>query len=412
MAKKLPSSRSSSPSPPAVKRPKNPRRIVESDAEDSQEETAVMPKPPPRRKAKTDIIVEISTDDDNSDDAQQREESVPPKPGMPKPRKPRGKGKPKVTEPLTEDEAPSVKGKKTWARRIEWKTHFVPAQAYLASRFREWNIATKNSAAAVVIDAAQYVVKHWDFTGYPAEDVRKAVRNWCNHKKQFDKAGEPIATTRKSKKTHPLLARMKGRGPAASTLWARAHPDRVDEELGEGDNIGDRQKVVARLFNNLPAEEKEYWRRKVLEAKEERAGNPDQCFINQIDIADVLADVMQELNGYGCEQIGAAVFHLQFAVRDIEGKIESKEFTCGHMVDEQPFMEFEGGTPQSESDRWARFIGLSLPPNPQRRNVRLKYDTTGHPLLPQWNDDWNKTQSADVFKVFLDATWNSAVFAP
>lgn len=72
---------------------------------------------------------------------------------------------------------------------------------------------------------------------------------------------------------------MKGRGPAASTLWARAHPDRVDEELGEGDNIGDRQKVVARLFDNLPAEEKEYWRRKVLEAKEERAGNPDQCFM-------------------------------------------------------------------------------------------------------------------------------------
>lgn len=46
---------------------------------------------------------------------------------------------------------------------------------------------------------------------------------------------------------------------------------------------------------------------------------------NQTDIADVLADVMQELNGYGCQQIGAAVFHLQFAVRDIEGKIESKE---------------------------------------------------------------------------------------
>lgn len=171
MAKKSLSSRSSSPSPPAVKRPKNPRRIVESDAEDSQEETAVIPKPPPRRKAKTDIppkIVEISTDDEEPHDAQQREESVPSKP-----RKPRSKGKPKVTEPLTEDEAPSVKGKKTRARRVEWKTHFVPAQAYLASRFREWNSATQESAAAVVIDAAQYVVKHWDFTGYPAEDVRK-----------------------------------------------------------------------------------------------------------------------------------------------------------------------------------------------------------------------------------------------
>lgn len=99
-------------------------------------------------------------------------------------------------------------------------------------------------------------------------------------------------------------------------------------------------------------------------------------------------------------------------------------FTCGHMVDEQPFMEFEGGTPQSESDRWARFIGLSLrkylstpvgivtdlsltpAPNPQRRDVRLKYDVNGHPLLPQWNDDWNKTQAADVFKAFLNATWS------
>ncbi|OJT11266.1 hypothetical protein TRAPUB_12219 [Trametes pubescens] len=406
---------SSSPLAALAKKTKSTRQIIQSDAEDGHDdEVPVQLSPRSRLKPQKDSawrngkVTEILTEDEDVPG------DISTVPASPKPQKRRGKGKPKVTEPLTDNEVletakSSANDKKTRAKRVEWNTHFVPAQAYLTSRFREWNYAPKKAATAVVKDAAQYVVKHWDFTGYPAEDVRNAVRNWFrNHKKRFDEAGEPIATNRRAKKTHPLLARMRSRAPAASALWAKANPKDVDDELEDSDDIGERQKVVARLFSSLPMEEKDIWRWQAQEAKEERTSNPDQCFINQTDIADVLADVMQELNGYGSEQIGAAVFHLQFAVRDIDGKIESKEFTCGHMVDELPFMEFEGGTPQSESDRWARFIDLSLPSNPQRRDTRLKYSTAGRPLLPQWNDDWNKTQAADVLKTFLNASWSYA----
>lgn len=77
---------------------------------------------------------------------------------------------------------------------------------------------------------------------------------------------------------HTLLANMRGRAPSASRLWARAHRKTVDDALGDG-NIGDRQKVVARLFSELPDAKQRHWRRKAAEFKEAKASDPDQCYM-------------------------------------------------------------------------------------------------------------------------------------
>ncbi|KAH9856320.1 hypothetical protein C2E23DRAFT_513131 [Lenzites betulinus] len=70
------------------------------------------------------------------------------------------------------------------------------------------------------------------------------------------------------------------------------------------------------------------------------------------------------------------------------------------------FTEFEGGVPTSEQDRWNRFADGALLPNPQRRDMRLEYDAKGRPLMPNWDDEWNRLQAADVIHAYFAATWS------
>ncbi|KAI9070218.1 hypothetical protein FKP32DRAFT_1670542 [Trametes sanguinea] len=387
---------------------------TQSTKKPASQDSSPSPAAPPRTKrVRKRPVVESESDSDDhdsssgsSDAARTSGEDDTPPTATPAPsKKRRGKGKVRVVEPLSDDdhndEPPAQKSRQ---KRIEWRMPiYAPVNAYLVSRFPEYLAQPDNTQ--LMREIQDHVVDNFRFPHHGAEQVRNSVRSWLrNRKNKLQPDGHSRAADDKPKKTHPLLASVKSRAPSASALWAKEHRELIEQQLGDGD-IGARQKLVATLFAELPDEQQQHWKRQAKELKDARANDSDQCYLNQDGLEGVLAEALSSLVGYGPEQVGAAVFFVKFAYRDICGKIMTKEFTAGHLVDGTSFSLFEDGESQSESMRWTRYTQKALPPNPQRRDPRLEYDGAGRPLLPLWDDDWNRTQAAETIEAFFQATW-------
>ncbi|KAI9061650.1 hypothetical protein FKP32DRAFT_1677864 [Trametes sanguinea] len=152
-----------------------------------------------------------------------------------------------------------------------------------------------------------------------------------------------------------FLINLKGRAPSAQSLWAKADHNLAEKARDSG-NISKRQKVVAELFANLPANEQEVWKLKAKDAKDARSNhNTDQCFDNQIGFGDLLATMLQALSGFGADQIGHAIFSVRYAFRGRDGAVETNEFCTGDTVGGVYFVDYKGGTPAAEEDRWAAY---------------------------------------------------------
>ncbi|KAL1938137.1 hypothetical protein VTO73DRAFT_11966 [Trametes versicolor] len=205
----------------------------------------------------------------------------------------------------------------------------------------------------------------------------------------------------------PLLKSLKARAPSASNLWAAEHKDLVERRREElGGSIGARQQAKAELFRALTTQEQAQWAAKAQEAKDQRLSNPDAYLENQEGFPNLLAEHLRRFVGFEPNQIGAAVMHLRLAYRNAAGIIERDQFTIRLDDDITPFSDFEGGPSESEVDRWTRYVDIALPPNPSRQDPRLEYDSSGRPLLPEYDAAWNMVQAAEVLDAWFRAVWS------
>ncbi|KAJ2991227.1 hypothetical protein NUW54_g8254 [Trametes sanguinea] len=302
-------------------------------------------------------------------------------------------------------------------KRMHWGT--IPAaKTYLEKKFDEWlSCGSSEARAKVAEEAAEHVVSTWR---YPQTDgdVRKAVKVWFKNTAQAHRRaqkqpsegaqgpGEPVAQQGPGHQLDvaPLLKVVKGRARSASSLWAEAHPEEVEPQT-RGKNIGERQRVIKQLFESLPADEQATWRQKARDHRTSSRSNPDACFDNQRDFSRILGTILYQFPGFNYDQIGAAIIHVNLAMRDIHGDVIREQLTVGIPEDQPSFAEFEGGPTTQEQDRWRRYIAAALPSNPIRRDSRLEYAPDGRPLLRDFDNAWNRDQLACVLEAYLSAMW-------
>ena len=96
-------------------------------------------------------------------------------------------------------------------------------------------------------------------------------------------AAATTAPERRNKKkatVNPLFKKLQSRAPAASALWAKANKALVDEAWAQGKHeVGDRQHLVATMYDALSDEEHAYWEDQVAKQVAEVRDNPDAPYM-------------------------------------------------------------------------------------------------------------------------------------
>ncbi|KAI0359021.1 hypothetical protein OH77DRAFT_1128120 [Trametes cingulata] len=385
-----------------------------------------------------------SDDSMNEDVVDSDEESTRPRkqPGKPAPRRPlidssddedgagkKGRKAGQDPKPHAEATSKSLQARNDGARapRFNWSSgDGARARDYLASRYQEWAHAHGDERVSILKRVAEHVVTTFTFPKHNAGDVREAVKTWFRNQRSAMSRGDiQVPGEQKSKGSKPApahhdarrqvkaesgqdLARfmkpIKGRATAASHLWARANADVVNDKL-KGSSIGERQRVVADLFKNLPKTERDEWKAKAKLAQEEAENNPDQCFENQHYFCGLVGRLLNQFVGFGPEGVGAVIMDLRIAMREQDGSIRLANLTIGKPDGHPAYNEFEGGADVNEQARWDRFVDSALPQNPLRRDPRLLYDDDGTPSLPNMDSTWTQNDLATTLSAYYRAIW-------
>ncbi|KAH9852433.1 hypothetical protein C2E23DRAFT_859798 [Lenzites betulinus] len=290
-------------------------------------------------------------------------------------------------------------------RRFDWsRGEGLKARGYLQSRFDEWaNCADQRTRNAITEEAEEYVVMHYVFRRHNSGDVRKAVRIWFKNAQGRERnlsaaASRPMqpADVHADVPDHVALKVaqelnkvIKGRATSGSALWAKEHEATVRQRM-QGTGIGERQRAVKECFSALPDEEQEAWRARAKHAAAASATKPNACFENQRLFTQLLARVLDQFPGFGPQNFGSIVMLTVGVPTD---------------VDSRSYGTFEGGAALQEQDRWERFLGIALPPNPIRGDGRLIVTPEGGVQLPQVTNSWTRDDIVVILDSFFRLSW-------
>ncbi|EIW60986.1 uncharacterized protein TRAVEDRAFT_19500 [Trametes versicolor FP-101664 SS1] len=107
---------------------------------------------------------------------------------------------------------------------------------------------------------------------------------------------------------------------------------------------------------------------------------------NQRKIHRYLEERLGGLAGFSSKNTGMTVMHVKLF--------------AGKTVADAKYI-----SDQDEQAQWKRFVNGALPVNPLKSDARLHYDTDGRPILPKWEDDWNRVNGSEVLLAFLHNMW-------
>ncbi|KAI0327849.1 hypothetical protein GY45DRAFT_1436595 [Cubamyces sp. BRFM 1775] len=252
-------------------------------------------------------------------------------------------------------------------------------------------------------------------------DIEEAVSVWFKNTQQAIRKGEkslPLdhpsvaggsgqkasINTKIDKLVAIFMKGLKARTPAASVVWSRANEDIVRVHA-EGLEIGQRQKVIAKLFAALPEEEQVTWREKAQRACEDAAQDPNQCFLNQAFLTPLLAKLLAQFPGQDASQFGPLIMHLRLGLRDHQGMIVREQLTIGAAEGGISFAHFEGGPDAREEERWDKYLSESLPVIPPHGDARLLTKENGFPLLSCIDNSWNAEDLIAILCSYFDLIW-------
>ncbi|TFK81368.1 hypothetical protein K466DRAFT_604562 [Polyporus arcularius HHB13444] len=344
----------------------------------------------------------------------------------------RKKKKTKAKNASTSPEDGSVEAKRR-GPRFEWRNH-KPAQAYMFTLLEEYAASKteeeKNTKREL---ALAHLQKTWEL-GLTDGEMRTKVEVWFKNRMQeitqgTRKLGDHSARLKRAamsnaddaddesdededmaavlhavaKHIAPLLRKMKGRARAATVLWADDHPG-VIEESREKDGIGDWRTTVHKLWEALPADEQEEYRRQAREAKAARERG-DEWFENQPYFPRLAAALLSLFPGFERGKVGACIMYLMIATRDVHGEVHNHRYTIGVRKNAPLFNVFEGGPAPDERDRWSRYVVQQLEPNPISRDPRLVYSGGSAPKLPDFENSWTHDFIASILDAFFRAIW-------
>ncbi|KAI0652682.1 hypothetical protein C8Q79DRAFT_1005851 [Trametes meyenii] len=298
-------------------------------------------------------------------------------------RKRRCRRKSKLPRPQRNTEGESAKENQRprteKAKRIDWNTG-VGAQArqYLETRYHEWLSGSREHRRSIRVQASDYVAENFSFDDRTAGD---SADKWF-------------------KNTYARVRRGEIDEPGHSS-------SQVPEGAG---NYGQLTKkdlapcVSARLFKELPDDERRLWKEK---ARGERTTWPEgQCFQNQASFTRLLGTLLAQFAGFEAEQVGAVVMHVQVGMRDRDRTVIREQLTVGAREGHQPFSEFEGGPHVEEQERWKRYLAEALPPNPAVRDKRLLFAMDGAPRLPDLPDGATRDHVLSILESYFRALWD------
>ncbi|EDR11184.1 uncharacterized protein LACBIDRAFT_324769 [Laccaria bicolor S238N-H82] len=227
-----------------------------------------------------------------------------------------------------------------------------------------------------------------------------------------------LARSRTSQKQPPIIKFPRKRAENAADLWAKAPENKilldtaVAEKRGDAstkNNVGIRSTLKAAMFKALSSKEQEQWEKKASELKEVSAEDKvESIWENQEIMADTLVATLEGSIGMGKNQVGDATYHVQMVYLDKEGNVQSTSICCGIMLDDKAFKDVEPETYTSLSKAWINFLRKRPHARPNNEfAITLAKDSTGNPILPQYDDSWVQSHCAEVLGHYLEGVWKS-----
>ncbi|THH17938.1 hypothetical protein EUX98_g9036 [Antrodiella citrinella] len=321
---------------------------------------------------------------------------------------------------------------------------YLEQQNYLKAQyvdFLEIDTHDKKARKNFREKVANEIVEKFDFGTRLAEDSRECVYRWFKNRDAAKKnngnttqvkiaAHAPATvqtttvgqvTTQAATAKHAILLLdtlhrlTRKRNLSAAQLWAETTTELIRATLQEeqdrdhfpnSEAVGRRSQIVARLFRDLPEEERKGWETKAVSLSRESESchsTSKDIYENQEVLSDALCMLLGELVGSGYGQIGEACFSLRAAYKTRDGLIDHFDISIGTTRDLISFNNFKGGPSAEEDDRWCSFYKQVLAQTVTSRNV-----TVVVPTLPSWDPTWPIEATKLVLQNFIKAHWEYA----